>query len=151
MRIEAATADDVDALVDQWVELAGEQRAHDTHILAGANRERIRETFLRRVVTGELLVAREDGVLLGFVSFAMEPGNFADDCERGVVSNLYVRPKRRDEGVGSALLSAAEDALADAGAEAVALEAMAKNEAARRFYRRQGYEPHRVELEKSLE
>jgi ribosomal protein S18 acetylase RimI-like enzyme len=150
MRIEAATAEDVDALVDQWVELASDQRAHGTHILAEENRERIRETFLRRVVTGELLVAREDG-LLGFVSFAMEPGDFADDCERGVVSNLYVRPDGRDEGVGAALLSAAEDALADAGADAVALEAMAKNEAARRFYRRQGYEPLRVELEKSLE
>jgi ribosomal protein S18 acetylase RimI-like enzyme len=28
---------------------------------------------------------------------------------------------------------------------------MAKNEAARRFYRRHGYEPFRVELEKELD
>jgi ribosomal protein S18 acetylase RimI-like enzyme len=156
MRIEAAAAEDVDALVDQWVELAREQRAYDTHILAEPNRGRIRETFLRRVVTGELLVAREDDAadgsdIAGFVSFALEPGNFEDDCERGVVSNLYVRPERRDEGLGSELLSAAEDNLAEAGADAVALEAMAKNEAARRFYRRHGYEPFRVELEKELD
>jgi len=30
----------------------------------------------------------------------------------------------------------------------VALETMADNEAARRFYRRHGYEPHRIELER---
>lgn len=151
MRIEPGGADDVETLVEQWVALAREQRAHDTHILPEANRERIRETFLRRVVTGELLVAREDDEVVGFVSFGMEPGSFEDDCERGVVSNLYVRPDSRDDGVGSELLSAAETTLAEKGADAVALEAMADNEAAVRFYERRGYEPHRIELEKELD
>jgi ribosomal protein S18 acetylase RimI-like enzyme len=151
MRIEPAVADDVSVLVDQWVALAREQQSHDTHILPEENRERIRETFLRRVVTGELLVAREDEEVAGFVSFGMEPGSFADDCDRGVVSNLYVRPDDRDEGVGRELLSAAETHLAEKGADAVALEAMAGNEGAIRFYERRGYEPHRIELEKELD
>lgn len=165
MRIEPATADDVDAVVDQWVDLAHEQRAHDTHILPEANRERIRETFLRRVLTEELLVARgseaggdggeaggdgEEDAILGFVAFGTETGSFEDDVDRGVVSNLFVRPDRRGEGIGAELLGAAERSLRDSGASVVALEAMADNEAARRFYRRHGYEPHRIEFEKDL-
>jgi ribosomal protein S18 acetylase RimI-like enzyme len=92
----------------------------------------------------------EDG-LLGFVMFGPETGRYAQDVSRGVVRNLYVRPDCRGEGVGAALLGAAEAALADRGVEVVALESMAGNGAARRFYRRRGYTPHRVELERTLE
>lgn len=176
MRVEPATTDDVDVLVDQWVALAGEQRSHGTYVLPEENRAGIREDFLRRAVTGELLLAREDpsevvegdgdgnggadrtddypGLregIVGFVSFGTTPGGFAEDVDRGLVSNLYVRPDRRNEGVGATLLSAAEERLADAGMTVVTLEAMADNDEARRFYRERGYAPHRVELSKSLE
>jgi len=66
------------------------------------------------------------------------------------VSNLFVVPERRGEGIGSALLDAAEQALREAGAEVVALEALADNDRAREFYATHGYERHRVELTKSL-
>jgi len=162
--VEPAEADDVDALVEQWVALAREQRRHDTHILPDANRERIRRDFLSRVVADELLVAREsDGTpdsgadapgvecgIAGFVAFGRDRGRFEEDTERGIVTNLYVRPDRRDAGVGTELLAATEQRLAERGVAVVALEAMADNESARRFYRRRGYAPHRVELEKRL-
>ncbi|PSP54586.1 hypothetical protein BRC82_09600 [Halobacteriales archaeon QS_1_67_19] len=83
--------------------------------------------------------------------FDVEAGAYEQDADRGIVQNVYVVERRRNEGIGSSLLAAAEAALTDAGADAVALEVMADNEAARRFYRRHGYDPHRVELEKPVE
>jgi ribosomal protein S18 acetylase RimI-like enzyme len=89
--------------------------------------------------------------VLGFVMFGLETGGYEQDVTRGVVHNLYVRPAHRDAGVGSALLETAEAALADRGADVVSLEAMMANQAAVRFYERNGYRQHRVELEKSLD
>jgi len=148
--IDPATSDEVDALVDLWVDLARGQRDHGSHLLADENRTVVRESVSRHVVTGGALVAREtDGdSLVGFVLFGPETGGYEQDRDRGVVENIYVVPRRRGEGIGSALLAEAEAALADAGAGVVALETMADNEAARRFYRRHGYEPHRIELER---
>ncbi|QZY01103.1 GNAT family N-acetyltransferase [Halobaculum rubrum] len=90
----------------------------------------------------------EAPTIVGFVTFGVESGRYDLDVTRGVVYNLFVRERHRGAGVGSRLLAAAESALADAGVDVIALEAMAGNEDARRFYERHGYRPHRVELEK---
>jgi GNAT superfamily N-acetyltransferase len=103
------------------------------------------------VVTGELIVARgDDDEPVGFVGFELDRGGYERDRTRGIVSNLFVVPDRRGEGIGADLLDAAERALREAGAETVALEALAANDRAREFYAERGYEPHRVELTKSL-
>jgi len=150
VHVTPATVDDVDPVTDLWIALAEGQRAHGSTLLAEENRGSVREWVARSVVTAELLVAR-DGAddLIGFVGFALDRGGYERDRTRGVVSNLFVVPERRDEGVGADLLDAAERALREAGAEAVALEALAANDRAREFYAEQGYEPHRVELTKS--
>jgi ribosomal protein S18 acetylase RimI-like enzyme len=173
IRVEAATLADVDTLVDQWVDLARGQRAYDSHLAAETNRTPVREALARYVVADGVRVAREDrddggddgdgdgddgaggegagdGGLLGFVMFGPEQGDYEQTLTRGVIHNLFVVPAVRGEGVGSALLGAAERALAHTGVDAVSLEAMAANDGARRFYERHGSRPHRVELEKRL-
>ena len=166
-RVAPAPIDDLDAVTDLWVDLARDQRRHGSTLLARANRPAVREWVARSTVTGELLVARSterDGTtaagsdadvgserVVGFVGFTLERDGYERDHTRGVVSNLYVRPGHRGEGIGGALLAAAEDALVEAGADAVALEALVDNERARAFYAEHGYEPNRVELWKSLD
>ena len=130
---------------------------------AEANRGTVREWVAQSVVTGELLVARDpdsatetggeggrDPDPVGFVGFSLERGDYERDAVRGTVSNIYVTPERRGEGIGAALLDAAERALEGAGADHVALEALAANDRAREFYADNGYDPHRVELTKPL-
>lgn len=174
IRIEAADADDADEIVELWVALARDQRAYGSHLLGDSNREQIRDAIARHIVTDGLRVARvpdeatsvgvaidgddappdsidSEADITGFVMFDIETGVYAQNVTRGIVRNLYVRPSCRDEGVGTALLSAAEDTLAAAGADVVSLEAMMTNEDARRFYTDQGYSPHRVEFEKHLD
>ncbi|WP_225333829.1 GNAT family N-acetyltransferase [Halomicrobium urmianum] len=151
MEVVLADVDAADAVVDLWTALAADQLAHGSHILPGENRATIRESVDRRLVADELLVARRDGATVGFVMFTVECGRFEQDADRGIVENIYVTPAHRGCGVGSELLAAAERTLEERGVDAVALDVMADNESARRFYRRHGYEPHRVQMEKATE
>jgi len=137
-------------VVDLWVELAAGQRQHGSHLTAEENRTQIRESIVRAISADRLLVAREDDIV-GFVMFSTERTRYEQDVSRGIVENLYVVPDSRERGVGSALLDAAEQRLRTRGVDRITLEAMARNERARRFYRERGYNPHRVELEKALD
>jgi ribosomal protein S18 acetylase RimI-like enzyme len=141
---------EVPTIADLWVDLAESQQSYDSHLCADSNRQSIRESIAGHVVADGLLVARDDSVA-GFVMFELETGRFEQDVTRGTIVNLYVRPDYRGEGVGSALLDAAEAALASAGADVVALDVMASNRDAIRFYERHGYLSHRIEMEKPVE
>ena len=158
--VEPGSTADVAAVADLWVELAEGQRDFGSHLFAAENRDRIRDAVARSAVAGELLVARTEGDemartsrggIVGFLMFAIESGTYEQDVTRGVVQNIYVVADARSEGIGSDLLAEAERRMAAGGAEIVSLEVMADNDAARRFYHRHGYSPHRVELEKSVE
>ncbi|WP_276272134.1 GNAT family N-acetyltransferase [Haloarcula litorea] len=151
MEITTASSDDADRVVDLWVALARDQRAHGSQLLAEANRDAIREAVFQRIVADDLLLADESGETIGFVMATIEQGRYEQALTRGLVENIYVVPEHRREGVGGALLRAAERHLAESGADTVALEAMADNEAARSFYADHGYELHRVELTKPTE
>lgn len=150
MEIEPPGLDEADAVADAWVDLAAGQRRYGSLLRAEANREVVREAVARSIVTGGLLVAY-DPDLVGFVMFGPESGTYEQCAEKGVVENLYVVPERRGEGIGTALLEAAEESLAADGAEVISLDVMADNEAARRFYREHGYDPHRVSMTRSVE
>jgi ribosomal protein S18 acetylase RimI-like enzyme len=150
VEIERVGPADVDPVVDLWVDLAASQRTHGSHILAEPNRNAVQRTLTRHAVAGSVYAARRDDDVVGFVSVTLEQESYKSDVTRGIVHNVYVAPGFRDSGIGDSLLDAAETALNDAGASTVTLEAMAANESAKRFYRRRGYLPHRVELEKPL-
>lgn len=147
VEIETADTADADCIIEMWVELADSQRRYGSHIPGESNRKPIRESVLRHITGDQLLVARRDEIL-GFVMFAEEHGSFEQDVTRGMVENLYVEPAARNEGIGSRLLSRAESHLEERGVDTVSLNVMAENDAARRFYRQHGYDPHRIEFEK---
>jgi ribosomal protein S18 acetylase RimI-like enzyme len=146
--VERPATEAADTVADMWVDLAEDQRRHGSHLLAEPNRERIREAAVRGILTQSLLVARDGEETVGFVTFTVESGIYEQDVTRGLLENVYVAPGRRGEGVGSALLAAAEERLRERGCEVFYLEVLAGNDDARRFYHRHGYEPHRVQLER---
>ena len=180
MEVDSPTPGETAQVVELWLALAADQRRHGAHIRADANRGPAAESLGRAATEGRLLVARETdkesprdtdragpgdgdgtdtgtgtevatGAIVGFVSFRIETGVYERDVTRGLVENIYVVPESRGEGVGTALLAAAERRLADRGATRVTLEALAANDRARSFYRTRGYEPHRVAFEKPLD
>lgn len=148
--VEVGTLDLAQAVADLWVELARGQREHGSHLAGVPNRTQARDDIAQRAVTGGLLVARDDDRLVGFVTFSTEQGSYEQTTDRGLIHDIYVRPEYRDQGVGSQLLSSAERKLEAEGVDRVSLEMLADNDAARRFYERHGYSPHRLELEKPV-
>lgn len=180
MRVTPAVPGDLGVLVEMWVDLAADQREYGSHIRPEDNRKTIRNALAHSIVVDEVLVARRESSaeddrtsddndwtpakddrtsdddsetadeLLGFVQFSLQSNEYDQDCSRGLISNVYVRPEHRNSSIGTRLLSAAETNLENSGADVVSLEAMAGNANARRFYRRHGYEAHRIVLEKSL-
>ena len=151
MEIELATVEQAERVRELWVALADEQTQYDSHVLAERNESVVADELTRHAVTDRLVVATVDGDVVGFVMYTLDRGSYEMDVAQGVVENLYVAPEYRNEGVGGDLLETAERRLDGLGADTVVLEAMAENLAARRFYRRHGYDSHRVQLEKPLE
>lgn len=151
MDITTASTELTDRLTDMWVDLARDQRSYGSHLLGPENRAGIRETVVQRIVADNLLVARREDSVVGFAMFSVEHGRYEQDVTPGLVENLYVEPAARREGIGSALLRAAEERLVADGATVIQLEAMADNDTARQFYAAHGYTPHRLELEKPTE
>ncbi|MFB6105254.1 MAG: GNAT family N-acetyltransferase [Halobacteriaceae archaeon] len=147
--IEPADNDDLDELADLWVDLVASQREHGTHLLASPNRTAARDVLGRYVTAGDVLVAR-DTQIQGFVMYHVQTGLYQQDQERGVIDNVYVRPAVRDQGLGSALLTAAEDALIEAGVDVLSISVLAANDRARALYERHGYTTHRLELERTV-
>lgn len=151
MVIERPTIEEASMIADLWVDLATDQQAYGSHLAAAANRDRILDSISHHVADGTLLVARAGEEIVGFVMFSIERRLYVVSTVRGAVHNLYVLPAYRGEGVGSALLEAAETELAADGADRICLEALVGNGEARRFYEDNGYSPHRIEFEKRVE
>jgi len=148
--VAPAEMDDLERLVELWLDLAEGQRAHGSTVDPEANADTVRESLAQHLLTGGVLVARLDGDVVGFVMFGPDTSGFDRARDRGVVRNVYVVPAARGEGIGTALMDAAEVRLGDEGFDEVVLEAMADNDDARRFYRERGYDPHRITLAKPL-
>ena len=87
----------------------------------------------------ELLLARSDIDVMGFVSF----GRSRDDDAppgRGEIWSIYLHPRYWSSGVGRALWMAADKRLSQLGFSSVSLWVIIGNERAMRFYANAGFE-----------
>ena len=85
---------------------------------------------------------RERGPSIVVAELSGEPaGIAARDGTGDYISDLWVEPGREGRGVGSALLSALEAAIAQAGHSSARLEVLTANARALALYRRRGYRP----------
>ncbi len=96
-------------------------------------------------------VAEDEGRPVGYViGFYEEPHFMWETGRVGHVDSFYVAPETRSQGVGRRLMDAAYAAMRDAGASTVALEMVADNEVARRFYEQEGFTTTFVQMHRSL-
>jgi ribosomal protein S18 acetylase RimI-like enzyme len=87
---------------------------------------------LRRL--GHVVVAEEDGVLVGLVAAGFSAWN-----RRVEVEDLYVAPAARGRGIGRALMQSVVTYARTVGARCVWLETQPSNYAAVQFYQRSGF------------
>jgi len=134
--VRHATAADRDAVVRL---LVGQFAEHAIATPEDAIRRGV-DHLLDEPAAGRIVVAVADGTVVGVAVLA-----FMRALEHGDRSawleELYVDPPRRNGGVGTALLRAACDAAAAAGAVAIDLEVDAGHARAARLYERAGFRP----------
>ena len=68
---------------------------------------------------------------------------------RGEIDSLFVHSQFRSRGVGDALMKVTLAWFAERAIEDVAIEALARNEGAIRFYARYGYEPRSIVMKRA--
>ena len=98
---------------------------------------------------GQVIVAESPEGILGFISFYAED-DFMTGEEQGYVADLAVTREAEGQGVGSALLAAAEDWCRECGFRILALDVFAMNTAAREFYQRRGFQEQTIKMVKVL-
>lgn len=104
---------------------------------------------------GAILVAEAGGRVVGYTSLQIEVSSEEDRDETdylfAYVPDLGVAQAMRGKGIGTALLAACEERARRAGREWVRLSVLAANGDAHKLYRRLGYDPHIIMLEKHLD
>ncbi|MCS0600756.1 GNAT family N-acetyltransferase [Streptomyces sp. LP11] len=125
LRIRPAVPDDLDTVLAFWKTAAEGTSISDDR--AGVERLVARDP-------GALLLAESAGELVGTVIAGF-------DGWRCHLYRLAVCPKRRRRGIGSALLTAAEERFARLGGRRADAMVLVRNERARHAWRAAGYEP----------
>lgn len=96
-----------------------------------------------------VLVAEEDGAVLGFAS-GEERRHWSGDPEL-YVGELVVDPQYEGRGVGRALIDAVVDHARHEGLTTITLDTGAANNNARAFYKRLGFDEEDVKLTKRVD
>ncbi|MBI3517008.1 MAG: GNAT family N-acetyltransferase [Proteobacteria bacterium] len=103
---------------------------------------------------GAIFIAEAAGVFQGFVAcWVVRHTNIIETRDSntfGLVSDICVLPAWRGRGIAGDLLAAAETHLADQGVTRVRIGALAKNDPALAAYRKRGFAPYEVVLEKRV-
>ena len=141
VRIAPATSDDLEDLMPLMQEFyAGERLSFDERVLRRALVELWREPL-----HGAVWLARFGGSAVGYgvlcFGFSLEYRG-----RDAFVDELFVRPDRRNSGIGSHLLDAMEAACRESGIDALHLEVDHDNPHGRRLYVRRGFVDHERNL-----
>lgn len=99
---------------------------------------------LRRIIDspeiGRIIVCREASAILGMVNLLFSIST-AEGGKVALLEDMIVHPAHRNLGIGTRLLSAAIELCAAVGCSRITLLTDSGNEAAIRFYSRQGFKP----------
>lgn len=115
------------------------------------------ESLLRQCTeaSGVLLVAELDSLVAGYASLLTDVSSAEDHDEvdylYAYIGDLGVAEGMRGLGIGTSLLTACEARARAAGREWLRISVLAANGDAGRLYRRLGFAPHVVTLEKRLD
>jgi ribosomal protein S18 acetylase RimI-like enzyme len=137
--VRAATSDDLDDITRLYVELRDHHRPLQPHNPRYHVADEGWARTARRALDDPrsvVLVAEEDGVVVGFVALTFVDKPWGLSCE---VGTLVVERARRGRGHGAALMAAAEARARSEGAKGMRVEVLEGNQQARAFYHRLGY------------
>ena len=130
--VRNATFDDLDELMAQRTEVAGEGRWIGAELPLDVERDR--RTFAESAERGSLFVAEVDGEIVGMLGHGRAP------LPASPTSACRCRTGHRGQGIGSALLERAIEYAREQGRHKIALQHWPHNESARALYEKYGFE-----------
>ncbi len=143
VEIRFATEDDIDALVDLWIDFMG----HGFDILSNLRMtpENIKrwKSFAQMNVYGKMIkVAELNRRIVGYIllSYGVPPLDTIYRCAN--VLDLFIRKEYRKRGIGTLLLRDGMDYLKEQGFQMVALNVLTENFEALQLYEKEGF--HKV-------
>ena len=138
------------------IELQDFERSLDPRIPSGAE---IVDEYIPQMLDrciecdGKILVAELNEEVVGFATVLarVSSGELADgDIEYGLVSDIVVASKHRNQGIGKKLLAAAEEYARSSDLQSLRIGVLADNHLADELYDSMGFEILYVEREKKL-
>ena len=133
--IRGATTADVEALSELRLALWPDQSLEQHRAEAEAN-------LARTDGRSQTFVAVDGVEVIGFAEVSLR-GDYVNGCETSPVAfveGIYVRPECCRQGVGRALVAAAERWSRERGCRELASDALLANDASHRFHRATGFE-----------
>jgi len=98
----------------------------------------------------EVLVAEEEGLIVGYVLFGGRRGPLESPYRRAVIHDLYVRPGWRRKGLGRRLLEEALARMRAEGFDMATISVAVTNRDAIELYRKLGFEDFMLTLVRRL-
>ncbi len=152
--IREAKKEELDIIVELWYDLATmHQDMMDGYDLSEDAKEQWKD-FVEDGLKREgmcTFVAEDEDELIGFLNVVIrERLEIFEDTEIGMILDVFIKEKRRGEGIGSLLTERAEDWIKSKGVEVAVITVSPKNEKGVDFWGERGYETYllkkRVEL-----
>jgi GNAT superfamily N-acetyltransferase len=145
-RLRAAGYADLDVILDLWGTMMAEHEANDPRIrLADCALGSYRSYLSYHInnAASRVLLAESGGTPAGFCLVAITNNLKMFLPERyGYLSDLYVQPRARRQGVGRRLVESELAWLAERGVTNVQLQFYQFNKAGEAFWRAMGFEPY---------
>lgn len=144
--IQRAQEADVPEIIERWAEMMRYHADLDERFELSDKAEASFETYVRSLLTDEarlILVAKDDGVLVGYVSaqIKVHPPVFRKPSH-GEITELAVAEKYRGGGIGGRLVAEVRRWLRGQGVDRVEVTAATRNERAISFWTSQGFESY---------
>ena len=90
------------------------------------------------------------GKIVGWSWLRIYENEFFKEGAYGEINEIYIVPEWRGKGIGNILMKHAEDWFRNKGIKTVRVEALATNEKALAFYRKHGFKPNYITLQKEI-
>lgn len=153
IHIRKATEKDVKEVQRLSQELFEEEIVRDPALhMQWSLGENGRETFLKRITENDrfCLLAEENGVIIGYAMGSILPVPLWRQVKRLELENIVVTKQYRNAGVGAMLTEKVFALVKELGMDRVMVEVYALNEQGICFYKRMGFVPETLQLEKIL-
>jgi len=155
LTVSPASITDVDGLLELWKEFMKDPASLDRPIPTHSENVKREKEFIGRLIDEDpmqILLAKQDGGLVGYLICERDVVTPLDMGYRwSYVSDIYVRPSHRRQGVGKVLLRTILEYLRSVGSTHVRLAVWDKNDRAIQFYRELGFRDHMHILQVNLQ